>query len=64
MISLPARTLHTYLTNPVELKKTIKTFRNGKSSGPDDISNMALKNISNKAFYQLKYAINAILQLQ
>lgn len=61
---IPKRKLSTYLTNAEELKKLVKTLRNGKLPRADEICYIFLINISKKAICQLTYIINAILRLQ
>lgn len=61
---IPNRTLQKYLTNPNELKKLAKTFSNDKTPGLDGITYRLIKNISNKAYCQLSYIVNAVLALQ
>ena len=51
------------LTSPAEIKTIVKNFKNGKAPGWDDIPNIVLKNLNNKALVQLTHIFNCSLKL-
>ena len=52
-----------YYTNPTEIKNLIKKLPSQKAPGSDNIQNIVLKHLTNKAIVQLMYIINAIFRL-
>lgn len=50
------------VTSPTEIKKIIKKLKNKKSPGHDEITNITLKNLTNKCIILLCKIINAILK--
>jgi hypothetical protein len=56
--------LKEFRTSPSELKETIKKLPNNKAPGEDEIRNMVIKNLANKAKVQFHYIINAVIELQ
>jgi hypothetical protein len=53
-----------YQTSPQEIKQKIKLLPNKKAPGEDEIPNIILKNLPQKAIVQINYIINAIIRLQ
>jgi hypothetical protein len=52
------------LASPEEIRNIIKYLPNNKATGPDNIPNKVIKNLSKKALVQLHYIINSIIKLQ
>lgn len=50
------------VTSPTEIKKIIKKLKNKKAPGHDEITNITLKNLTNKCIILLCKIINAILK--
>lgn len=53
-----------FRTNPMQIKRIIKKFKNGKAPGDDGISTRILKSLNNKTIVRLNHIVNACLQKQ
>lgn len=61
---IPPHKISKLIPSPSELKKITKTLPNKKAPGPDNIPNILIKNLPQKALVQLTYILRSIIKLQ